>query len=351
MNNLSYIQTNTQIITFLFSQFRVYPYIVNLNQFRMKNKNIVFFLFVISLACQLSSCKNFDRGIEVENMSQKMQNDSLFVNKESEESSYSEMESNCPNQVESSYDEASQNNLEDTTVVDYEDTMISSIENSIKNELECLNLRVSKVKPSKLMAKEFITMVNDNSKDEPICEEGKVFKILSSGVIIGYKIVKENYNGKNKNLYVFDSNGFLYVKHVTEYIEHDIYRYHYNYTGLVMSLEVKNNFTDFHATFNNGVTKEEAFLSYKDKDKIKVASPQGQGKYLTDGQKCSRCTGYYRGGFCDVCGGASGERVNESYSKAANCEFCGGSGLIEKGGIHGGKKLCSSCKGKGKQIY
>ena len=73
--------------------------------------------------------------------------------------------------------------------------------------------------------------------------------------------------------------------------------------------------------------------------------------YITDGQKCSRCTGYYRGGFCNVCGGASGERVNESYSKAANCEFCGGSGLIEKGGIHGGKKLCSSCKGKGKQIY
>ncbi len=71
----------------------------------------------------------------------------------------------------------------------------------------------------------------------------------------------------------------------------------------------------------------------------------------SDGQKCSRCMGHYQGGFCGICGGASGERVNESYSKAAKCEFCGGSGFIPKGGIHGGSKLCPSCKGKGKQIY
>lgn len=76
-----------------------------------------------------------------------------------------------------------------------------------------------------------------------------------------------------------------------------------------------------------------------------------QKSYSTDGQKCSQCFGHYRAGFCTQCGKASGERVNESYSKAANCEYCGGSGLVTTGGIHDRKKVCPSCKGKGKQIY
>lgn len=73
--------------------------------------------------------------------------------------------------------------------------------------------------------------------------------------------------------------------------------------------------------------------------------------YSSDGQKCSQCFGHYQGGFCTQCGKASGERVNESYSKAANCEYCGGTGFIKASGIKERTKVCPSCKGKGKQIY
>lgn len=73
--------------------------------------------------------------------------------------------------------------------------------------------------------------------------------------------------------------------------------------------------------------------------------------YTSDGQKCSQCFGHYRGGFCSQCGKAAPDRLKESYSKLANCEMCNGLGFVPRGGIHGGKKLCPSCKGKRKQIY
>lgn len=317
----------------------------------MKN-NYFFYILIILVACQLSSCQFFNGSYEAEKMLQQMKDDSLFVQKETEESLQKEMESNNLDEVQDSPDDPSLNNFEDTTMIDYEDTVINSIENSIKNELECIKLRVSKVKPSELMTKEFMTKVNNNSEEKPICEDGEVYEIFNSGNVIGYKIVKENYSSKNKNLYIFDLNGLLYVLHLTEYIKGDVFTYHFNYTGLVVYMEVKNKYNDYRASFKVGVTKEQAFLDYKNKDKIKVSTSQGNGTYLTDGQKCSNCgLGRYQSGFCGSCNAASGERVNESYSKAAKCDFCRGSGFIDKGGIHGGRKVCPSCKGKGKQIY
>lgn len=82
------------------------------------------------------------------------------------------------------------------------------------------------------------------------------------------------------------------------------------------------------------------------------AQRESQKSYSSNGQKCSSCgLGSYQGGFCNMCGGASRQRVNESYSKAANCGFCSGTGIVAKGGIRGGNKICPSCNGKGKQIY
>ncbi len=65
-------------------------------------------------------------------------------------------------------------------------------------------------------------------------------------------------------------------------------------------------------------------------------------------QRCTQCTGYYSDGFCVLCGAASAQRVNETYSKAPNCEFCGGAGYTDG---YDGKKLCISCRGNGKQTY
>lgn len=70
--------------------------------------------------------------------------------------------------------------------------------------------------------------------------------------------------------------------------------------------------------------------------------------YASDGLKCTQCIGHYQGGFCDICGAASPERVQESYSKAANCKYCQGSGVIPNGNRY---KVCPSCRGTGKQTY
>ena len=79
---------------------------------------------------------------------------------------------------------------------------------------------------------------------------------------------------------------------------------------------------------------------------------KSENRYATDGQKCTTCgLGRYQGGFCSMCGGASSQRVTQSYSKAASCEMCNGSGFLPRGGLHGGYKVCPSCRGRKKQIY
>jgi antitoxin component YwqK of YwqJK toxin-antitoxin module len=99
-------------------------------------------------------------------------------------------------------------------------------------------------------------------------------------------------------------------------------------------------------------SEESSRDKYYREEREKEERRASEKSYSSDGQKCTSCgLGKYQSGFCNMCGGASGQRVNESYSKAANCGFCSGTGLVAKGGIHGGNKICPSCKGKGKQIY
>lgn len=75
-------------------------------------------------------------------------------------------------------------------------------------------------------------------------------------------------------------------------------------------------------------------------------------EYASDGQSCRVCgTGRYSSGFCNLCGAASPDRVQESNSKAPNCEYCQGAGVVKTGGMHDHYKVCPSCKGSGKQTY
>ncbi len=64
--------------------------------------------------------------------------------------------------------------------------------------------------------------------------------------------------------------------------------------------------------------------------------------------KCQRCSGSYESGFCNMCGGASPARVNESNQNRANCEMCQGNGYIEG---YNGVKTCPVCNGTGKDSY
>lgn len=83
--------------------------------------------------------------------------------------------------------------------------------------------------------------------------------------------------------------------------------------------------------------------------KIKKAPPaKTTTTYASDGLKCTQCFGHYQSGYCTQCGAASPDRVQESYSKAANCEYCQGSGVIPNGNRY---KVCPSCRGTGKQTY
>lgn len=78
-------------------------------------------------------------------------------------------------------------------------------------------------------------------------------------------------------------------------------------------------------------------------------SPQTPS-YASDGQKCYHCgKGSYRGGFCSICGAASGERLLESFSNRANCEMCGGTGVVPNS--RNKYRPCPSCRGKGIQTY
>jgi hypothetical protein len=76
-----------------------------------------------------------------------------------------------------------------------------------------------------------------------------------------------------------------------------------------------------------------------------ILEKHGYQKIFT---KCSRCTGHYEDGFCNICGAASAEKVNEAYSKMPNCEMCNGSGITNG---YSGNRICSVCNGTGKQTF
>jgi hypothetical protein len=83
-----------------------------------------------------------------------------------------------------------------------------------------------------------------------------------------------------------------------------------------------------------------------DKTYDDILEKNGYQKVFT--KKCTNCNGNYVDGFCERCGAASAEKVNEAYSNMPNCEWCGGTGFSDG---YDGKRICSVCNGKGKQTY
>ena len=79
-----------------------------------------------------------------------------------------------------------------------------------------------------------------------------------------------------------------------------------------------------------------------------VANKYGIDINETASSKCQRCNGHYEDGFCNLCGGASPERVNQSNQNRANCEMCQGSKYVES---YDGVKVCPVCNGSGKESY
>jgi hypothetical protein len=79
-----------------------------------------------------------------------------------------------------------------------------------------------------------------------------------------------------------------------------------------------------------------------------VANKYGIDINETASSKCQRCNGHYEDGFCNLCGGASPERVNQSNQNRANCEMCQGSKYVEG---YDGVKVCPVCNGSGKESY
>ena len=79
-----------------------------------------------------------------------------------------------------------------------------------------------------------------------------------------------------------------------------------------------------------------------------VANKYGIDINESASSKCQRCNGHYEDGFCNLCGGASPERVNQSNQDRANCEMCQGNKYVEG---YDGIKVCPVCNGSGKESY
>lgn len=79
-----------------------------------------------------------------------------------------------------------------------------------------------------------------------------------------------------------------------------------------------------------------------------VANKYGIDLNESTSSRCQRCSGQYEDGFCNLCGGASSERVNQSNQNRANCEMCQGNKYVEG---YDGVKLCPVCNGTGKKSY
>lgn len=79
-----------------------------------------------------------------------------------------------------------------------------------------------------------------------------------------------------------------------------------------------------------------------------VANKYGIDINESASSNCKRCNGHYEDGFCNLCGGASPERVNQSNQDRANCEMCQGIKYVEG---YDGIKVCPVCNGSGKESY
>ena len=84
-------------------------------------------------------------------------------------------------------------------------------------------------------------------------------------------------------------------------------------------------------------------------EKLKmVTSKYGINTNEPSNIKCQRCRGYYENGFCNLCGGASPERVSQSNQYRENCEMCQGNKYVNG---YNGIKRCPVCKGTGVKSY
>jgi hypothetical protein len=79
-----------------------------------------------------------------------------------------------------------------------------------------------------------------------------------------------------------------------------------------------------------------------------VANKYGIDLDESSSNRCQRCSGRYEDGFCNLCGGASPERVNQSNQNRANCEMCQGNKYVEG---YDCVKVCPVCNGTGKVSY
>lgn len=79
-----------------------------------------------------------------------------------------------------------------------------------------------------------------------------------------------------------------------------------------------------------------------------VAEKYGIDVDESSNTRCQSCSGRYEDGFCNLCGGASPEKVNQSNQNRANCEMCQGKKYIDG---YGGVKVCPVCNGTGKESY
>jgi hypothetical protein len=79
-----------------------------------------------------------------------------------------------------------------------------------------------------------------------------------------------------------------------------------------------------------------------------VADKYGIDLNESSSSRCERCRGKYVDGFCNLCGGASRERVNQSNQNRANCQMCQGNKYVDG---YDGVKICTVCNGTGKESY
>jgi len=79
-----------------------------------------------------------------------------------------------------------------------------------------------------------------------------------------------------------------------------------------------------------------------------VADKYGIDLNESSSSRCERCRGHYEDGFCNLCGGASRERVIQSNQNRANCQMCQGNKYVEG---YDGFKICTVCNGTGKESY
>lgn len=230
--------------------------------------------------------------------------------------------------------------------------LIKSNEIETKNKeitfkLDCFELNQSNKKPSEVMANLFMKKAHDvKTKLNSICKTNgyEIEEILYQNSRIGYRIEG------NENVCILDNKGLLYLRILKEHSGGITYKYTYNYSGLVVSLDIETTNSSTSHSFKKGITKEQALDEHKNYNKIRVvSSPSNDKSYSSDGSKCISCgLGRYVRGSCSQCGAVSRARLNESQSRQPNCEACSGKGFVSG---YNGKRLCKICKGSGKLTY